>query len=167
MAREFAPKGVEFVFLYTREAHPGENYPAHRSIEQKLAHARAFREELKVERPILVDDLSGTAHKLYGSLPNMTYLITRGGRVLFRADWTDPPTIQYALSYVLDSRARRREGLRLAPFYAEFVGYRWNDPAKFQEGLARAGLQAVDDFSRALEKRSQQPLRPGRIDLAE
>jgi hypothetical protein len=60
MAREFGPKGVEFVFLYTREAHPGENYPAHKSFEQKLAHARTFRTELKVERPILVDDLTGT-----------------------------------------------------------------------------------------------------------
>jgi hypothetical protein len=67
----------------------------------------------------------------------------------------------------LDSRARRRDGLRLAPFYAEFVGYRWNDQAKFQQGLARAGQQAVDDFARAVEKRSKQPLRPGRIELPE
>jgi len=93
MARAFAPKGINFLFLYTREAHPGENYPAHRSFEQKLSHARAFKAEFKIERPILVDDLVGTAHKLYGSLPNMTYLIGRSGRVLFRADWTDPPTI--------------------------------------------------------------------------
>ena len=54
----------------------------------------------------------------------MSYLIGRGGRVLFRADWTDPATIEYAINYVLNSRSRRREGLRLAPFYAEFVGYR-------------------------------------------
>ncbi|MBI2358887.1 MAG: hypothetical protein HYV04_08280 [Deltaproteobacteria bacterium] len=167
MASKFAPKGVQFVFLYTHEAHPGENYPAHRSFEQKLAHARAFKERLKIERPILVDDLVGTAHKLYGSLPNMTYLIGRGGKVMFRADWTDPPTIEYALNYVLNSRARRREGLRLAPFYAEFVGYRWNDPAKFQEGLARAGQQAVDDFARVMQRWQKQGLRPGRIELNE
>jgi hypothetical protein len=167
MARDFATEGVEFVFLYTREAHPGQNYPAHHNFEQKLAHARAFKAKFNVERPILVDDLTGMAHKLYGSLPNMTYLISRGGKVLFRADWTDPPTIEYAVNYVLGSRARRREGFRLAPFYAEFVGYRWNDPAKFQEGLVRAGQQAVDDFSRAMEKRVKQPLRPGRIELNE
>jgi len=167
MARAFAPKGISFVFLYTREAHPGENYPAHRSIEQKLAYAKAFKAEFKIERPILVDDLVGTAHKLYGSLPNMTYLISRGGRVLFRADWTDPPTIEYAIDYVLNSRARRRDGLRLAPFYAEFVGYRWSDQTKFQGGLARAGQQAVDDFARATERRSKQGPRPGRIELSE
>lgn len=165
MAREFLSQGVNFVFLYTREAHPGENYPVHRSFEQKLVHARAFKAEFKVERPILVDDLTGTAHKLYGSLPNMTYLIGRGGKVLFRADWTDPPTIEWVLKYVLASRSRRREGLRMVPFYAELVGYRWNDPAQFQAGLARAGQQAVDDFARAMQRRLKGP-RPGRIELS-
>src|SRR5213082_2829201 len=97
MAQEYASKGYAFVFVYVREAHPGENYGAHQNIEQKLAHAQAFRELRKIERPILVDDLAGTGHKLYGELPNMTYLIGRGGRVLFRSDWTDPPTIELFL----------------------------------------------------------------------
>jgi hypothetical protein len=62
----------------------------HRSIEQKLSHARIFKEQFKIQRPILVDGLVGTGHKLYGMLPNMTYLIGRGGKVLFRAEWTEP-----------------------------------------------------------------------------
>ena len=119
-----------------------------------------------MKRPILVDDIGGTGHRLYGMLPNMTYLVGRGGRVLFRSDWTDPPTIKWALDYVLDARSRRREGLRLAPFYAEIVGYRWCDPGKFQEGLQRAGQQAVDDFARAMGGRLGQA-RPGKIILDE
>lgn len=78
MAREYASRGFASVFVYTREAHPGERFPAHRSPEQKLAHARAFRERCAIERPILVDDLEGTGHRLYGTLPNMTYLLGRG-----------------------------------------------------------------------------------------
>ncbi len=167
MAREFEGKGVTFVFVYTREAHPGERYPAHRSMEQKLAHARSFRELLGIQRPILVDDLVGTGHRLYGLLPNMTYLVGRGGKVLFRADWTDPPTIRHALEYVLASRARRQEGLRLGPFYAEFVGYRWTDFGRFMEGLERAGRQAVEDYRRAADRWQRQGLRPGRISLDE
>ena len=93
MAKAFADKGFTFVFVYVREAHPGENYPAHTSMEQKIAQAQAFREHCNIERPILVDDLSGTGHLLYGDLPNMTYLVGRGGRILFRSDWTDPPTV--------------------------------------------------------------------------
>ena len=57
----------------------------------------------------------------------MTYLIGSSARVLFRSDWTDPPTIAAVLDYVRAARARRREGLRLGPFYAELVGYRWHD----------------------------------------
>ena len=165
MVQAYAKKGIASIFIYTREAHPGERFPAHRAIDQKLAHARAFKQLFEVERPILVDDLCGTGHRLYGTLPNMVYLIAQGGKVLFRADWTDPPTIQAALDYVLASRARRREGLRLAPFYAELVGYRWNDPGKFQEGLARGGQQAVDDFARATARWTHGGPRPGRIQL--
>jgi hypothetical protein len=29
-------------------------------MEQKLAHARSFKEQFPIERPILVDDLIGT-----------------------------------------------------------------------------------------------------------
>jgi hypothetical protein len=76
----------------------------------------------------------------------MTYLIGHGGKVLFRADWTDPPTIEWEVQYIQHARARRREGMHLAPFYAEIVGYRWSNPAKVREGLERAGRKAVDDF---------------------
>lgn len=164
MAEKFAERGFAFLFVYTREAHPGENFPAHRSLEQKLAHAGAFRDRFRVRRPILVDDLAGTGHRLYGTLPNMAYLIGRGGKILFRSDWTDPPAIEAALNYVLDSRARRREGLRLAPFYAELVGYRWRDEEKFQEGLARAGRQAVEDYAQVIRRWTSRGPRPGRID---
>lgn len=167
MAREYADQGFGFIFVYTREAHPGEHFPAHRNFQQKTEQARAFQRLLEVERPILVDDLEGTGHKLYGMLPNMTYLVGRGGRVLFRSDWTDPPTIRHALDYVLDARARRREGLRLGPFYAELVGYRWSDGHKFQEGLERAGPQAVADFARATQRPLSAGPRPGRIVLDE
>ena len=149
---EYAPHGFASVFLYTREAHPGEHFPAHRTFAQKLDHARAFRDRFDIDRPILVDDLAGSGHRRYGLLPNMVYLTGRDGRVLFRADWTDPPTVEAAMRYLLDARARRRDGLRLSPFFAEFVGYRWSDPAAFDRGLAVAGPQAVADFARAQEE---------------
>lgn len=165
MAREFASRGFLFLFLYTREAHPGENFPAHRSLEDKVHHARAFKKILGVERPILVDDITGTAHNAYGGLPNMTYVIGRSGRIVFRSDWTDPPTIENVLTYILTARATRREGLRMAPFYSELMGYRWSDQTKFQAGLERAGEQAVNDFERAMEKKKKGPPGPGRIVL--
>lgn len=167
MARAYAARGIAFVFLYTREAHPGERFPAHRTPEQKLAHARALKERFGIERPVLVDDLAGTGHRLYGLLPNMAYLIGRGGRVLFRADWADAATIGAALDYILDARARRREGLSLKPFYAEVVGYRWSDQAAFDRGLELAGPQAVADFARAMDGWAGHGRIPGRLEVGE
>ena len=165
MAQKYAEKGITFIFIYTREAHPGENYPAHRSLEQKVSQARALQEILDVKRPILVDDLEGTGHEMYGMLPNMIYIIGRGGKVLFRSDWTDPPTIEVALDYILAARQQRREGVRMAPFYAELVGYRWSDLAKHHEVLKQAGPQALEDFERSTKRNAQLGPRPGRIQL--
>jgi hypothetical protein len=96
----------------------------------------------------------------------MTYFVARGGSILFRADWTDASTIQMVLEYHLASREQRSEGTRLAPFYAEIRGMRWNDPRKFQEGLARAGQQAIDDIIQATrQNRVTQPdarIEPGK-----
>ena len=167
MARAYADHGIASVFFYTREAHPGETYPAHRSLEQKLAHARDFRDRFGIARPILVDDLIGTGHRAFGMLPNMTYLIGRGGRVLFRADWTDAATIQAALDYVVAARARRREGLILKPFYAESVGFRWSDQPAFDAGLELAGPQAVTDFARAMGRWRQAGKVLGRVEIGD
>ena len=164
MAREYGPQGFTFLFVYTREAHPGEHFGPHRSMQQKLAHARAFQERGQVERLILVDDLVGTGHKLYGALPNMTYILGRSGRVLFRSDWTNPPTLEFFLKYLLDVRARRRAGERLAGFYAECMGYRNVDPTKFQQGLEVAGPQAVEDFVRTMQRWTSQGKIPSRME---
>ena len=59
----FEARGVASVFVYTREAHPGEHFPAHQTFAKKLAHARAFRREFGITRRILVDDLAGTGHR--------------------------------------------------------------------------------------------------------
>ncbi|CAN5731351.1 hypothetical protein BH23CHL5_BH23CHL5_25780 [soil metagenome] len=150
------------MFLYTREAHPGERFPAHASLEQKIEHARQFIDRYGIQRPVLVDDLDGTLHRQYGMLPNMTYIVSSAGRVLFRSDWTDPPTIEAAVTYIQSARTRRRSGLRLKPFFAEFVGYRWTDDPAFQAGLHVAGPQAVSDFAEAMERWSSGvPLKGG------
>ena len=106
MAKEYASRGASFVFLYTRESHPGGKYPHHSTLEQKLSHARDMVVQWSIERTMLVDDLEGTVHRAYGALPNMTYIVGAGGRVQYRADWTDPRTIgDFAL------RAARRPTL--------------------------------------------------------
>lgn len=39
---------LQFVFVYVREAHPGENYPHHTSYDQKMRQARDWVELDKI-----------------------------------------------------------------------------------------------------------------------
>ena len=96
----------------------------------------------------------------------MTYLVRRGGRVLFRSDWTDPATVEQAVQYVIAAPTRRRDGLSLKPFYAELLGSRWSDQDAFMAGLEVAGPQAVSDFRRAMARWRTTPLK-GRIEPPE
>ena len=76
---------VEFLFVYIREAHPGDKLPAHKDWDHKVTAAELFREQEEVDMPILVDDLKGSIHKKYGALPNPTYIIDKSGRIAFRS----------------------------------------------------------------------------------
>ena len=89
---------VVFLVLYIREAHPGSQIPQHRSFDDKLVQARRLPTEEPENRMVIVDDLDGTAHQLYGSMPNVVYIIDKEGRVAFRLDWNDPDVVDKVLS---------------------------------------------------------------------
>ena len=88
---------VHFLLLYIREAHPAKRTEAIKNREEKLEHAQATHKLYNEKREILVDDVEGSAHKLYGSMPNMTYIISKNGVVKFRANWTDLEAVKKVL----------------------------------------------------------------------
>jgi hypothetical protein len=147
LGAEFAPLGFASVFIYTREAHPGEHLRHHTSFAQKLAQARQFRDEQRVQRRILVDALDGAGHRRYGALPNMTWIVLRGGLIAYKAAWTDAADVRSAMAGVARLGELRRQGGRLAPFWTERLGFRVVDQAAFNAGLVRNGPQAVADFA--------------------
>lgn len=151
LANKVTDKDVGSIFLYTHETHPGEHYPHHTSMQQKLNHARALRDTLGVRRSIYVDSLDGACHRAYGSMPNMTWIFTRSGTPIYKSDWTDTNSVENAITYFLDVRDRRRSGERLAPFHVERLDFRSQDREAFYEGLARNGPKAVEEYREAFE----------------
>jgi hypothetical protein len=149
VADRFAEHGVGSVFVYTHEAHPGENYPHHTSMEQKSRHARDLRDVLGVRRPILVDSLDGACHRAYGSMPNMSWIFTSAGLPVYKSDWTDARSIANAVEYFVSVSERRRAKERLAPFRVERLDFRDHDREAFFEGLERNGPKAVREFREA------------------
>jgi hypothetical protein len=91
---------VHFLLLYIREAHPGEKTKAIQSMENKVEHAKSTHTYYNETREILIDSIDGTAHKLYGSMPNMTYVIGINGIVKFRANWTNIDALKTVLKTI-------------------------------------------------------------------
>lgn len=148
-AERFAGQGVGSIFLYTNEAHPGENYPHLTSMEQKFRHAKALRDVLNVKRPILVDSLDGACHRAYGSMPNMTWIFSRTGQIMYKSDWTATESVIRTLEYFHEIAERRKSNEKLAPFRVERVEYRENDREGFLKGLELSGPKAVEEFKNA------------------
>ena len=107
--------------------------------------ARRLRDELGITRPILVDDLAGTAHTAYGLLPNMSWVLDRGGTILYKAMWTSAARIGDFLA-----RQQTQPG-GAATFYTEQLEPRALDRDAFRRGLQRNGPRAVTEFARAEE----------------
>jgi hypothetical protein len=144
------------VFVYTREAHPGEQIPHHSSLAQKLEHARLLQERWSVRRDILVDELDGPVHQAYGALPNMTYIVNPAGRIVYRADWTDAHSVEWVLEYLRHEATEKRTTRRVAPFFSELLGHRsaMDYPLVFLEGLLNGGgARAVEEYIDAIEQR--------------
>jgi len=139
------------VFVYTREAHPGEHVGPHDSFEAKLANARLLRDEIGIRRPILVDDLEGTAHHAYGLLPNMNWVVGRGGRIVYKSDWTSADNVEAFLTRYEAARTRRPATGAVGPYLTEQVEFRDLDREAFYEQLKRNGPRAFDEFKRAEE----------------
>lgn len=153
MAAHYAAEGVGSIFLYTHEAHPGEYYPHLTSFEQKLRHARDLRDKVGVTRPILVDALDGACHRAYGSMPNMTWVISNAGVPVYKAEWTDVPSIETAVQYFIEAMTRRRAGQRIAPMLVERLDFRDQNRDEFYKGLERNGPKAVREFRAAFPDR--------------
>jgi hypothetical protein len=149
LADDYADRGMGSIFLYTQEAHPGENYPPLTSMEQKFANAADLRDKLGVTRQIYADAFEGDCHWGYGSMPNMTWIFNAKGVPLYKSDWSDAASAENAVAYFLDVETRRKSGEVLVPFNVERLDYRNNDTRAFFEGLALAGPKAVEEFKKA------------------
>jgi thiol-disulfide isomerase/thioredoxin len=138
---------LEVLFVYVREAHPGELIPAHGSDREKAKAARFIADEEGMEMPILVDDVSGSIHRKYSKLPNPAFLIDKSGHVAFRSRWSNPQQLKAAIEELLElERARGvdhgivRGGEDLsAPFsYGSVRAFR---------AIERGGEDSVSDFN--------------------
>lgn len=136
---------VDFVSLYVREAHPGENYPQAQSLEEKLRHAQDYQRRDLIPWDVAVDDLEGSLHRQLDPKPNAAYLVDADGRVFARVLWSnDAVSLRDALDAIVQGRPLRnpeRTGKAIPMLRAMGV----------MDGvLGAAGSQAKEDFRHTL-----------------
>ena len=123
---------VNFMTLYVREAHPGENVPQADSLQKKLDHARTLQQLEKIPWTVAVDDVDGTLHRALDTKPNAAYLVATDGTIVFRSLWAGDETgLRKALDAVAQGKAPKRSQSR-AMFGPLMQGIGW-----FREVLRR------------------------------
>lgn len=101
-AKQF--RNLNFIVLYVREAHPGEITPAHKSVAHKIKVAERSNKAHGEYRRVVVDKVTGDAHKVYGAMPNSIYIIDTDGKVLFRSIWNNADQIGDVLQKISDNQ---------------------------------------------------------------
>jgi len=154
LSQQFQDRGVEFLMVYTRETHPGENLARHSKIYEKIEHAKRLRDEEGVTTRILIDSLDGKIHRKYGLLPNMIYVVNKEGRIVYKSSWTDSKEIEEVLQNLL---LWEKEGFTPMDSVAVVQKYHFiheTDLEARKRIYKRAGSQAIKD----LQKETDFPL---------
>jgi peroxiredoxin len=150
---------VEFFFVYTREAHPGDKLAAHQSYEDKVKAAELLRDAERVEIPIIVDEMNGKIHRQYGKLPNPTFIIDKSGRIAFRSLGTRASVIAAALDELLEVQ---REEDKDHAIVCDGQDLSLPSPQllwRAHRALERGGRRSISNFRREMGV-------PGRVILA-
>ena len=135
---------VDFIMLYVREAHPGENFPQAEKIEDKLESARALKAFFGVDWTVAADSVGGELHRALDPKPNAAYLMNSNGDILFRSLWAaDYTALRQALEDAASGRAMLyTQSNRLFGPVIRAMGV-------VLDVMERGGPQAVSDLWRA------------------
>ena len=86
---------VEFFVVYVQEAHPTDGwqvesnvsesvlYRQHRSYDERESVARSCSIDLRIDLPIIVEEMDNAIDEAYGAAPERLYLVDVDGRVAY------------------------------------------------------------------------------------
>ncbi len=135
---------VEFIMLYVREAHPGENFTQSATMQEKLESARALKEFYDIQWTVAADNIDGDLHRALDPKPNSAYLVKSDGKIVFRSLWAAD---RDALHQALDAAAAGR--VPESKQSEALVGPVIRAMGQVQEVMTRSGPQAVRDLWRS------------------
>lgn len=115
--RDYAPKGVEFFFIYKSLAHPelAGNYIQPFTLEERMAHATQAKEQFGTQIPWVVDAMDNRLKRALGDRPNSQFLIDPQGIVVRKRAWSNPALVRADLEELVGpvDQITREEDLSL------------------------------------------------------
>ena len=101
MERDYADKGVQFVYAYKALAHPEWNgYVRPFSIQERLMHVAEAKRTLGSRFTWICDTMDEDLKNAFGRAPNSEWLIDPEGVVVARRDWSSPEAMRGDLAKI-------------------------------------------------------------------
>ncbi len=118
---------------------------AYHAYEQKMEDARRYRDAEEIPWRVLVDDLEGRVHQVYGGLSHPTYVVSSEGRMSFYNMWTHAPSLHKALDELTnpDGACVVRGGIDRKPHVMAYMVNGW-------PGLARGLPQSYFELEKTI-----------------
>ncbi len=114
---------VEFCYVYTREAHPGQKIGPHRSLTEKKANAATLKALEGITFPLVIDTLEGDIQRSYADLQfnNPAFLVNRAGVVVYKTAWLDSSELPQVLDDVVLWDQRSPTDMTIKKTYSERI----------------------------------------------
>ena len=92
---DYAPKGVDFYYVYKPLAHPEmNNYVSPFSLEERLMHVAEAKRRLGSSITWLADTMTNDFHAVMGGMPNAEIVLDPDGLVVARRAWSSPAELR-------------------------------------------------------------------------
>ncbi len=96
--RDYAPRGVQFFYVYKALAHPGMNgYLDPVTLQERLLHVEEAKRTLGTQIPWLCDNLEDELKHALGDRPNSQFLFDEAGRIARIWSWSDAHELRQEL----------------------------------------------------------------------
>ena len=103
---DYAPKGVDFYYIYKPLAHPEyNNYVVPVNLEERLMHIEEAKRVLGSSITWLADTMDNVWHGVMANTPNSELIVGPDGRVVGRRTWSDPVALRQDLERLVGAVA--------------------------------------------------------------
>jgi len=99
VCHDYAPKGVEFFYVYKALAHPETNgYVTPFTLAERLMQVKEAERRLGSKFTWLCDTMSNDLKHALGNAPNSEFVVDPEGKIVVRRLWSDPDQLRKDLA---------------------------------------------------------------------